>query len=81
MSTQQVSHQDTHSFELLPAHIHALTSRSWYTWLLLLLLSVLSLYLKRAIHTVAQFDISVAREKFWVAPFVAWGVAEKGGMA
>ena len=36
---------------------------------------------KRAIHTVAQFDISVAREKFWVAPFVAWGVAEKGGMA
>ena len=36
---------------------------------------------KRAIQTVAQFDISVAREKFWVAPFVAWGVAEKGGMA
>ena len=36
---------------------------------------------KRAIHTVAQFDISVTREKFWVAPFVAWGVAEKGGMA
>ena len=33
VSTQPVSHQDTHSFELLPAHIHDLTSWSWYKWL------------------------------------------------
>ena len=72
MSTQPVSHQDTHSFErLLLAQIHALTSCSWFKWLLCII----------AIEQYPQFDISVAREKFWVAPFVAWGVAEKGGMA
>ena len=77
VSTQPVSHQDTHSFELLIC----------FDQLFLVKMATIVTIKhsfstsKRAIHTVAQFDISVAREKFWVAPFVAWGVAEKGGMA
>ena len=65
MSTQPVSHQDTHSFELLLAQIHALTSCSWFKWLL-------------CIKTIEQYPLLLNLTSLWRVKSSGWPLLWRG---